>query len=176
MNQPRNINRTGKVTISRKNDLPMNRSVWIRFGLWFAGTALFFLVLIVFSEGVEDPLMLLFPLVIGIVVGGLFKTLPNLGTKVESVSFDYDNRQVVVNHTNMRNHKFEIVIPFDEFHFRSKESHSGVGLEFEMGARVKFYRHYERMAVLVFDHYGWDEGQQKRIEKELKGFFIDHKI
>lgn len=169
MSQPKNINKTGKVTIRRESSFRTSTLVWLRFGVCTLLVALFIAVVIVGSGGWEVYELLVFPLSVGVLFG-LSQSFLNKGSMVESVCFDYDGKQVAVVCSDMRNRQSEIVIPFDDFHFRTREYWS---YRNPMHDRVKFYQRYEKKAVLVFDCFGWEDVQRQRIEKELEGFFVD---
>lgn len=168
MIRPANAQKTGKVTIRRDGAHSMRLLIWARFGILFAGVALFFSIVGILSVGVLVEVFAI-SFLLGLLVG-LIGVVSNKGTMVESVCFDYDNHQVVVGHTNMRNQHSETVIPYGSFHFQTQESYRLNDFGWEIHGRCKLYEHYEKKAVLVYDCLGWEECHRKRIERELEGF------
>lgn len=169
MNQPRNINRTGKVTISRKSKNSMRKDMSLSVYRW----ALFVLPLGVLIWLVNPAINSLQDWCIAMVsalftlvvfwIGGIFV---NRGSMVESICFDYDNQMLKLQRTDLRNSHRRIVIPFEGL---------SVGIYRPGGTlqpRAHIYSHNKKIALLVFS-FGWDDSAYDNVKYQLETYLAE---
>ena len=175
MNSPKNDDKTGKVTIERKGKHCMAASVWRTFFCWFLllGVVATFLSVLVTSISIGDSesemtVDFCVGLIFSLVVGSCL-SFGNMGTRVESICFDYDARQVVIAQGTLLNKKQQVTIPFHQFHFKHKETrNSRLFLE----DRVILYDLNDKVAVVAYGMFGWNAKKMKLLDQELEGFLI----
>lgn len=169
MLKPRNTNKTGRVTVRRNGKHLIGVSMCGRFMVTLGRFLVIALVVIPFC--LEMWMIILLGVLV--LLTALFNTLPNWGTMVEAVGFDYDNQNVMVVHHKMKKDVTEVVKPFEAFHFRWQKSFDVFRYNVTWEQSVKFYDLGKKKAVLAFDCLGWEDSQCKRMENELEGFFLE---
>lgn len=174
MIKPKNDDKTGKVTIERNSRHNMAAAVWGTFAkhLLGWGAAAFGICLLGSQMDMNEETMCLCAC-IGLFFGllyGCIAAFGNMGTMVESVCFDYDNRQVVIASTSLLNKKHNTTIPFSSFYFRHKEYHTKLYIE----DRIRIYSGDDKLAVVAKKRFGWSQRRYQWLEDELSGFFLSN--
>lgn len=157
--------KTGTVTISRKDRFAMRTLVWIRFFVYLLPFIILAVCVAAKSSWIDWGFMI-GTLFLGLLMG-LLASISGKGTMVESVCFDYDNRQVIVGQTDMKNQHMDVVNPFRSCVMKVKEpvpfTKRPIKLTMIQEGVIK--------SVLYFDYFmGWKYELYGRIEEELSGF------